>query len=771
LAMFDGLLACRENRCVVRGLTRPGFAAALILGVFIGNASGSVGAAVPVEGTYTETTVCTSGCVGTFVNQMVITSYAASTGAFSGTLAGSGVVHAIAGSVTNGRFSYHLENTAGNPGYRSRGSGTVAADGSWSGKGTDYDPNRAGLKTGAFTFSAIKAGGGASELRIGTVVVSLSERLQRRAEQLRGRFVSDSTRKEAIEAALPAQRNDVERAQARVKTLEGQIAAATARIDATRRFISAYADTLASLPSDVQSDLKARASLEGTLIGLEDQLSQAEQAGDTATATRVKQSLGRARNQLAETDRSLRGRDGTIDKQGNDYIARLRSLQNQLFALRHQLSAAIRERAAAQDAENGAHAEESAIDADLLELNAEIVSLDFDLKTVSVTANGQQVFAADITGPFLDLQQVDSELAALEPQLTGVENVRKTLSAAFITDEKRSIDALGQVTTVIKSNALIKAGIDGIDFAYEVSKGFGQGGPIGALGAAVKKGLEGLPGVLETINSKGGASELDEKFDTEYLAGVKKTLKVPILEKASEIGWTRLFKDTVNKPLKDWANAGLLKLYEKLYRDVPSFYAEAGPVPPVGTSAPAAVKKLIQELKAFQEWAPTRSKALANLRKGGSFPTWDKLKYGLVKDLAKAAGKAALDLREQAAWEAYFEAEAEARGVFELWQKAWTEQLKAEEQKTELELKKQTILEGFSPAEKSRSMLDKSFPSDANLVVTLTIARPAGATGPIAFDTLIGGKAATAGQPYTYSISASGLPERRNGLGLEVRAH
>jgi hypothetical protein len=31
-------------------------------------------------------------------------------------------------------------------------------------------------------------------------------------------------------------------------------------------------------------------------------------------------------------------------------------------------------------------------------------------------------------------------------------------------------------------NAFLKARIDTLDYAYDVSKGFGQGGPIGALG-------------------------------------------------------------------------------------------------------------------------------------------------------------------------------------------------------------------------------------------------------------------------------------------------
>ncbi len=58
-----------------------------------------------------------------------------------------------------------------------------------------------------------------------------------------------------------------------------------------------------------------------------------------------------------------------------------------------------------------------------------------------------------------------------------------------------------------------QGGIDTLDYAYDVSKGFGQGGPIGALGAAVKKGLEGLLTTLADT-SPTGAPELN----AEYLA-------------------------------------------------------------------------------------------------------------------------------------------------------------------------------------------------------------------------------------------------------------
>jgi hypothetical protein len=180
-------LPTEENRAVHRGWPRraafvsPIFAIVLLLA-----AAGSVQAAVPLVGFYYATTTCHSGCEGTFELAMKITSYDATTGDFAGVLSSSGVEHAMTGTVKDGRFSYKLVNTVGNPGYTATVSGTVKMIGNsvvWLGSGTDNDPNRPpNQQKGAFAFSASMTVTARPQITYKVNSVSFEDRAKRRSE-------------------------------------------------------------------------------------------------------------------------------------------------------------------------------------------------------------------------------------------------------------------------------------------------------------------------------------------------------------------------------------------------------------------------------------------------------------------------------------------------------------------------------------------------------------------------------------------------------------
>jgi hypothetical protein len=70
--------------------------------------------------------------------------------------------------------------------------------------------------------------------------------------------------------------------------------------------------------------------------------------------------------------------------------------------------------------------------------------------------------------------------------------------------------------------------------------------------------------------------------------------------------------------------------------------------------------------------------------------------------------------------------------------------------------------------------LDKTFPSTENMVITVIVTRPSGATLPLHLDVFVAGKqatqTATSASGYTYTIFAGGLPSGPSGLGLQLKA-
>ena len=82
---------------------------------------------------------CVSGCPGMWSHAMTITSFAAASGAFTGTgtsTAYPDTVWSVSGILSGGRLTYTIVYTGANAGYTVNGSGTIAADGWLSGTAT-----------------------------------------------------------------------------------------------------------------------------------------------------------------------------------------------------------------------------------------------------------------------------------------------------------------------------------------------------------------------------------------------------------------------------------------------------------------------------------------------------------------------------------------------------------------------------------------------------------------------------------------------------------
>jgi hypothetical protein len=608
-------------------------------------------------------------------------------------------------------------------------------------------------------------------LHIGFATQSFVQRQQLLAAQLHSRFVELSNEKGQIQAALPAEEAAVAKAVAQVATLDTQLAALSVQVAQAQSFLSAVARAEGALPSAVQAELQARESLENTIAQLQDQLLQAEQAGGGSAAP-LRTSLARNQRALDAIDKALEGHDGEWDETVNSYVAQLRLLETKVFALREQLVAARNARSLADETLRLAKGRQATVDASLLTLWEQLADLDVDLRRVEVSAGGVVVFSAQFTSPYLQLQEIDAELAALAPQLQLLQLARSAARTEFLAQQQAASAALAQVTEVIygsgflpsvSSNAFLKAGIDTLDYAYDVSKGFGQGGPVGALGAALKKGMEGWYAMLQDT-SPTGAAELNSNYQLKL-----KGLIASTTDKVPELVVSRYVKDAFAKPAKDGFNSLFLSFYESRFGDVPAFYRAGGALPPVASPG-GAVQAVINRAKQFQEWATSRQASLDKIRAGPKAAKLSSLAYGFVKDLTKAAAKAYLDNRERQAWAAYFQADALSYGYLPLWQQASDQYWTAYDTYQGLEAKKAELLAGYDPATRTRVTLDQSFTRGAVLTIHLDVTRPPGARIPVTFTVRVAGDAATSSAADTFSISSAGLAQGPRGVGISVEA-
>jgi uncharacterized coiled-coil DUF342 family protein len=607
-------------------------------------------------------------------------------------------------------------------------------------------------------------------MRVGRARLDYSDRLKRLAKQLRDGFKELSNEKGDIQALLPKLKERVEGIEDRIDKIEGSMGPIRREIDESKRFVKAVIGAIEDLPSGLRSKLQARESLEETIDRLKAAILQAKKNGDEARVAQLRKSLNRTENQLAEIDKALRGRTGNVDEAMDHYVKKMRKLQGDLFELSEKLIDARKDRSETDEKLKRKLGRQTELGAELLALQQRLLSLNFEVEKVSVDTGGSKIFEAEFKGPYDELEQVNADLAELEPLLDGLKQRREEAREDFLGAHRDARRALARVTEVIHSNALLKAGIDTIDYAYDVSKGFGQGGPIGALGAALKKGLEGLPGVLKDINSDWGATELT-KFDQQYASDVTDGLargSEKALDKVNDLAVSRVVKDTLGKPLKDAFNAGFLAFYTKIYDDVPDFYKRGGGAMP-GSTTSGVVKKLVDRLKTYQKWSKTRGQALNKLWKRPKMGGLADITKGFIKDLTKAAAKSYLDSRERDAWEEYFEAELFAAGFRPLWLIAHRKYWEADDALQGLKAKKARLMRGYDPNDGTKKTLDLQFANGSFLTIALTVDGPTSGSPPD-LEVRVGGRKATPTGGHAYTVSTSGLTVGDNGLGLVVTA-
>lgn len=606
-----------------------------------------------------------------------------------------------------------------------------------------------------------------AKVHIGSARVSTSERLKRLARELRPQVEQLVKEKQQLDAELPGERTRFDQATAALAAVEKQIAPLPGEVDQTQTFVNAI--TAAEHGSPKEAEVQARDSLDRAMARLQIQIIEADLAGDAAGAKSLQSHFNIDLRQLNNLEKALAGKEQKADDLSNKWLARLRVLKDQLFGLRRQEAQAEHERWVSGDELQRSLARAATVDDQLVALGAKLSALDFDIESVSVTADGEKVYEAELNGPAARLLRLDSELAAMKSVLDELESQRLASKKQFLDAEKESIAALAKVADTIMSVAYKKAGVDFVYNGYDVIRAAGKGGLVGAAAETLKKVAEAL---VTEYSDRGpgkygspGATEFDHEYDLKLkdAFGADKLLK---------IGRTRIVKEAVTKPLKDKLNqAYLSKLFNKLYPDVH--------LPQGGAPVPAPPKNVADAFRSFIKSFSNKQAHLENLKKGITKP-WSSLKNAksvggdvvgkLLIDVSKNLAKAYFDAQEQEAWVAYFEKEIVARSYYPFWQMASSEYWEAYDAYNGLLDEKAALLKGYDAETNARTTLDEKFSKNATLRFTITVVRAAGTTGTVDLGVLVAGKSATHAGGYKYTIGAKHLKEGHKGLGLEIQA-
>jgi hypothetical protein len=615
---------------------------------------------------------------------------------------------------------------------------------------------------------------------IGSASFDYSARMSRLAGELRSQFDQLSQQKDKVQASLPKLRAAFNDAEKQVTTLQGQLVPLNNSLVAEQTKLAKITAVDKGLPRADSTEFQARESTENRVLQLQDQILDAQHAGNTARVRQLDAALAAAERGLAILDKAIEHKTDTfnLDFAINTAVTTTRSLARKVFGVRRALVAAVDRRAAADEALKQALDRQTAIDDPLTAVTQQLAALDFAVQHVQVTANGVPVFAADVSGPYAAIQKVNDQLDQLRPLVTRMENLRAMASADAQAAAKARSQAIEHVTEVIygkgflpsvTSNAFLTAGIDTLDYAWDVAKGFGEGGPIGALGAAVKKFAEATPTLYKTIWSDWGATEFND-LDQMYASELKQddaAMAAQGTEKVIDLAEQRLLKDTQLKPIKDGLNKWLLARYEKAYGTVPDFYRVIGPMPP-SPGSDSVVSGFIDRFKTYQKWATSREAALKKLREPSALE-WSKLAKGFVKDIGKAAIKLYLDERVKQAWLDVAVQEANTRLSIRVWRTISDQYWKAKDLYDGLLGRKLELESGYDPNTKTRVTLDMPFPHGAQLAITLTVVRGTSVTVPL--DVTVGGTTATSAGMDTYMLDSSTATATTGGvLGLKIIA-
>ena len=165
----------------------------------------------------------------------------------------------------------------------------------------------------------------------------------------------------------------------------------------------------------------------------------------------LQQTLAAEQAVLADRDRQLAGKDGTVDVLVDKWMTELRRLQGQLFTA--QSGQARAEFQLGQDlvALQDSSTRQDSVDNQLLDLNQSLTNLDFDLQNVAVDADGRAVFGAKFTSPYAQVESWNALIAAIKSYEPEAEAARKTTLApvsythllrAFSFGHVRQLDAV-----------------------------------------------------------------------------------------------------------------------------------------------------------------------------------------------------------------------------------------------------------------------------------------------------------------------------------------
>ncbi|MGP8205746.1 MAG: hypothetical protein ACLQVK_06745 [Acidimicrobiales bacterium] len=598
-------------------------------------------------------------------------------------------------------------------------------------------------------------------MHIGTAALDYSQRQKDLVALLSGLVSSTADAKYSLDTQMAALQQRLAQAVANEQSLQAQAGQLSASLDSTTKFLAQIQVAQDKMPSSVRAELQAQSSLEETVQKLEDQVVSAEQSGASGEAATLAAELRVQQERLATIDKSLAQYDGGTEGLVNRWVQKLRFIQGQIYALRQQQGAAEQERSAASLALQQAEARRTQLDTDLAGYEEELENADFAVNAVTVEADGKVVFKSKLFGNELALQDIDRQIAEAEPLLAQLHDNLKSTEKQWLAAEQVALAALDHVTSTIWSNFAIEAGVITADYAYDVLKGYSQGGPLGALGAAAKKGWENLPNLLSKHEAV-VIPDYDHQFSGDLFSNIGKQGKA--------IAVSRPLKELLSKPLGDGLNKALADGYSKFIQ-LPGF-----PRAPFFQGAPGSISALpsiqgaIDKAKTFLKWSDSNEQALRYMRKGPGLNDVNKLAANFVKDFAKAGVKIYLQVRERQAWQNYFVQEGFAL--------IWTARLQTcrvrywdfYDQYNGLVEAKAKLLAQFNPSMQAPVEQDSMFAQGAQLVVKLAVSRPPGATAPLDLAVNLAGQPAQGSGTWTYTIGSGSLVEGKKGLGLLVMA-
>jgi len=631
---------------------------------------------------------------------------------------------------------------------------------------------------------------GAGTVHVGTAKVDLSAALSRLARELRSQVFDLTRTRESLAAELPGLRDRVAKAGAALAGLDQKIGVLTGEVAKTQ--VVANQVLAAQRASRAAATAAKRDSLDREMRFLQVEILGAIQSLSSSTVVdALVAHYDKDEAELAALERSLAGKEKTADGLDAQWLVRLRTLQNELAALKRQAAQQEAERWKAADLLGNDNTSIGEIDGKLVALGAKLDGLDLGLKSVTVAADGKKVFEAELDRKIPELGALDQKIYDMQQALGVLYEDRIDAKNAFLSAEQESSDALDNVTNTILSASYKKAGVDFAYNAWDVISAGRKGGLIGASAETLKKVAEtivkeGPPWNWFSARNAGGpeanAGEFND-FDQQYLTGLKESFGAG---KVLKIAGERLVKQEVSKPVKDYVNQKLMsELFQKVY---------GLQLTPESTEAAPfwnPVERYRQFIKAFGD----REGQLKNLQKGTSLNPFSGLKDifkakdiktfagklesspgfdligGFVKDLSKNLAKAYLDGAEQLAWSDYFTKEMIARSYFPLWQMAATKFWEAEDDLQHLlDQKAELVAKGYNPETGVRIIQDDTFSSNATLTITVTSANPSRGSA-VQLDAVVAGKKASAAGTYRYTIPANGLEPTASGLGLVLDGH